>query len=152
VLPIAHFPAQSLRLKIPATEHLHSHKMLASYTRSLPSTRQLTTSKPQQTPSCSRHLFAPSTLSPLIYPHQHSSTSQALKTRARSSRSQSRQVTAMVQSVRDVESSENVLAPCYTKDDLSTGIVHFGIGNFARSHQVSLILKTTCSVNFTAEI
>uniref|UniRef100_A0A061SEF6 mannitol 2-dehydrogenase n=1 Tax=Tetraselmis sp. GSL018 TaxID=582737 RepID=A0A061SEF6_9CHLO len=37
----------------------------------------------------------------------------------------------------EVTESDKVLVPRYQQHDLSTGILHFGVGNFARAHQMS---------------
>eukprot|EP00951_Prasinocladus_malaysianus_P032901 scaffold322579_cov42-Prasinocladus_malaysianus.AAC.1 len=41
-----------------------------------------------------------------------------------------------VVSPADVKTHDNIVAPSYASHDLKTGIVHFGVSNFARGHQV----------------
>uniref|UniRef100_A0A7S1SM07 Mannitol 2-dehydrogenase n=1 Tax=Tetraselmis chuii TaxID=63592 RepID=A0A7S1SM07_9CHLO len=41
--------------------------------------------------------------------------------------------------VNQVKASADVSVPAYDSKDLSTGIVHFGIGNFTRAHQMSYL-------------
>mmetsp|Transcript_24478 Transcript_24478/g.63570 ORF Transcript_24478/g.63570 Transcript_24478/m.63570 type:complete len:569 (+) Transcript_24478:148-1854(+) len=72
-------------------------------------------------------------------------TSRCLPLAYASAPRQQRRVATMATSRPDqVQSSERVSVPSYKVEDLQTGIVHFGIGNFARSHQMSYMEELLC--------
>ena len=54
------------------------------------------------------------------------------------------------QALNDISSSTNVKVnvPKYNRESLSAGIVHFGVGNFHRSHQVSQIVFYKKQIKF----
>ena len=55
------------------------------------------------------------------------------------------------QALNDISSSTNakVNVPKYSRESLSAGIVHFGVGNFHRSHQVSQQYFTKNKLNLS---